>query len=134
MRYLTSFHKNGGWLLLQNIHLTIDWTSGELEKKVDKLADGAHPEFRLFLSAEPPPLLERALPISILQVRGSYTLDGMTYCRLLYYEGIFILANTSLQVLTVVKTFGDRGAWVNCTVRRRCSSILMRYYAAQVRS
>ena len=68
MRYLTQAHKNGGWVLLQNIHLTIDWTSGELEKKVDKLSEGAHAEFRLFLSAEPPPLLERPLPISILQV------------------------------------------------------------------
>ena len=34
---------------------TIDWTAGPLEKKVDKLADGAHEDFRLFLSAEPPP-------------------------------------------------------------------------------
>ncbi|KAA6419077.1 MAG: flagellar outer dynein arm heavy chain beta [Trebouxia sp. A1-2] len=67
MNNLTNAHKNGGWVLLQNIHLTIDWTSGPLEKKVDKLAEGAHKDFRLFLSAEPPPLLERALPISLLQ-------------------------------------------------------------------
>ncbi|KAL4450636.1 hypothetical protein ABPG77_000992 [Micractinium sp. CCAP 211/92] len=67
MRRLAHAHKNGGWVLLQNIHLTIDWTSGPLEKRIDKLADGAHPDFRLFLSAEPPPALERALPISILQ-------------------------------------------------------------------
>jgi hypothetical protein len=33
-------------VLLQNLHLTIDWTSGPLEKRVDKLAEGAHPEFR----------------------------------------------------------------------------------------
>jgi hypothetical protein len=25
---------------------TADWTSGTLEKRVDKLAEGAHPEFR----------------------------------------------------------------------------------------
>ncbi|KAK9866454.1 hypothetical protein WJX84_011662 [Apatococcus fuscideae] len=67
MNNLTNAHKNGGWVLLQNIHLTIDWTAGPLEKKVDKLAEGAHPDFRLFLSAEPPPQLERALPISLLQ-------------------------------------------------------------------
>ncbi|KAK9808985.1 hypothetical protein WJX72_007373 [[Myrmecia] bisecta] len=67
MNNLTHAHKNGGWVLLQNIHLTIDWTAGPLEKKVDKLAEGAHKDFRLFLSAEPPPLLERALPISLLQ-------------------------------------------------------------------
>ena len=65
--YLTQFHKNGGWVLLQNIHLTIDWTSDSLDKKVDKLAEGAHEDFRLFLSAEPPPGLERGLPISLLQ-------------------------------------------------------------------
>lgn len=46
MSRLAHAHKNGGWVLLQNIHLTIDWTSGPLEKRVDKLADGAHPEFR----------------------------------------------------------------------------------------
>jgi len=112
MNALAAAHKGGGWVLLQNIHLTIDWTSGPLEKRVDKLAEGAHPEFRcavldcllgegvwglwglqtgfankphfytpsflpppppprtqprLFLSAEPPPALERPLPISLLQ-------------------------------------------------------------------
>ncbi|CAD7696266.1 unnamed protein product [Ostreobium quekettii] len=67
MNNLNNAHKNGGWVLLQNIHLTIDWTSGPLEKKVDKLAEGAHQDFRLFLSAEPPPLLEKPLPISLLQ-------------------------------------------------------------------
>mmetsp|Transcript_25005 Transcript_25005/g.85566 ORF Transcript_25005/g.85566 Transcript_25005/m.85566 type:complete len:4525 (+) Transcript_25005:136-13710(+) len=64
---LKQFHKNGGWVLLQNIHLTIDWTNGELEKVVDKLAEGAHQDFRLFLSAEPPPILEKGLAISLLQ-------------------------------------------------------------------
>jgi dynein heavy chain len=67
MNYLNQAHKNGGWVLLQNIHLTIDWTSGPLEKRIDKLADGAHPDFRLFLSAQAPPTLERPLPVSILQ-------------------------------------------------------------------
>ncbi|EFN51784.1 hypothetical protein CHLNCDRAFT_37234 [Chlorella variabilis] len=67
MSHLTHAHKNGGWVLLQNIHLTIEWTSGPLEKYIDKLAEGAHPDFRLFLSAEAPPSLERPLPISILQ-------------------------------------------------------------------
>ena len=65
--YMKYAHENGGWVLLQNIHLTIDWTSGPLEKKVDKLSEGAHENFRLFLSAEPPPALEKGLPISLLQ-------------------------------------------------------------------
>jgi dynein heavy chain len=67
MDRLSAAHKNGGWVLLQNIHLTIEWTTYQLDKKVDKLVEGAHSDFRLFLSAEPPPSLERGLPISLLQ-------------------------------------------------------------------
>lgn len=37
MKSLDHAHKNGGWVLLQNIHLTIEWTSGPLEKKVRTL-------------------------------------------------------------------------------------------------
>lgn len=37
MNHLNNFHRNGGWVLLQNIHLTIDWTSGPLEKKARSL-------------------------------------------------------------------------------------------------
>jgi dynein heavy chain len=67
MERLAAARKNGGWVLLQNIHLTIDWTNGPLEKCVDKLVEGTHDDFRLFLSAEPPPSLEKPLAISLLQ-------------------------------------------------------------------
>lgn len=56
MQKLTHAHTHGGWVLLQNIHLTMEWTSGPLEKTVDKLALGAHPDFRymhLFLRPVP---------------------------------------------------------------------------------
>ena len=46
MAALEAARTAGGWVLLQNIHLTIDWTAGPLEKRVDKLAEGAHPDFR----------------------------------------------------------------------------------------
>ena len=46
MAQLTQARAAGGWVLLQNIHLTIDWTAGPLEKAVDKLAIGSHPDFR----------------------------------------------------------------------------------------
>ncbi|MAR51825.1 MAG: hypothetical protein CMK50_01545 [Propionibacteriaceae bacterium] len=67
MNALKAAHKDGGWVLLQNIHLTIEWTTKELDKVVDKLSEGAHENFRLFLSAEAPPILEKGLPISLLQ-------------------------------------------------------------------
>lgn len=59
MAQLTQARAAGGWVLLQNIHLTIDWTAGPLEKAVDKLAVGGHPDFRraapcMRLHARPP--------------------------------------------------------------------------------
>ena len=46
MSKLAIARKDGGWVLLQNIHLTIDWTSGPLEKLIDKLSEGSHEDFR----------------------------------------------------------------------------------------
>ncbi|KDD72747.1 dynein heavy chain and region D6 of dynein motor, partial [Helicosporidium sp. ATCC 50920] len=37
---------SGGWVLLQNIHLMLDWTASTLAKFVDGLGESAHPEFR----------------------------------------------------------------------------------------
>jgi len=62
-RAIDAGHKSGGWVALQNIHLTPNWTKDRLEKRLDTLAEGANPGFRLFLSAEP----SLAIPISILQ-------------------------------------------------------------------
>eukprot|EP00746_Dinoflagellata_sp_MGD_P094656 gnl/MRDRNA2_/MRDRNA2_37720_c0_seq1.p1 gnl/MRDRNA2_/MRDRNA2_37720_c0~~gnl/MRDRNA2_/MRDRNA2_37720_c0_seq1.p1 ORF type:complete len:2173 (+),score=502.56 gnl/MRDRNA2_/MRDRNA2_37720_c0_seq1:470-6520(+) len=56
-------HKEGHWVMLQNIHLMPKWCI-ELEKKLDAFAlEGSHPNFRLFLSADPNP----KIPIGILE-------------------------------------------------------------------
>ena len=55
----------GYWILLQNTHLLISWLKN-LEKILLAMTK-PHPDFRLFLSAEPPPALERGLPIGLLQ-------------------------------------------------------------------
>lgn len=44
--------QNGHWVVLQNIHLTKKWLP-ELEKKMEFYADGSHPDYRIFVSAEP---------------------------------------------------------------------------------
>lgn len=44
--------QNGHWVVLQNIHLTKKWLPA-LEKKMEYYADNSHPEYRIFLSAEP---------------------------------------------------------------------------------
>ncbi|XP_053153093.1 dynein axonemal heavy chain 9 isoform X3 [Hemicordylus capensis] len=42
----------GYWVILQNIHLVAKWLSS-LEKKLEEHSEGSHPEFRVFISAEP---------------------------------------------------------------------------------
>ena len=61
-RIVETAFRDGGWGFLQNIHLTPKWTGSWLEKRCDDL-DAAHPDFRLFLSAEP-----ASLPVNLLQV------------------------------------------------------------------
>ena len=52
----------GGWVLLQNIELVARWLP-KLEKKLEALALGAHPNFRVFLSALP----QKVVPVAVLQ-------------------------------------------------------------------
>lgn len=61
--FLEIGHKEGHWVMLNNIHLMIDWLK-ELEKLLDffKL-DMTHTNFRVFLSAEP----AAGIPVGILE-------------------------------------------------------------------
>jgi dynein heavy chain len=56
--------RDGYWIMLQNIHLMPSWLPS-LEKRLDQFSkeDGCHPNFRLFLSAEP----SRSIPVGILE-------------------------------------------------------------------
>merc|ERR1719421_1191397 len=56
-------HKEGHWVMLQNIHLMPKWCV-ELEKRLDAFAiEGSHPNFRLYLSADP----AKGIPIGLLE-------------------------------------------------------------------
>ena len=44
--------KEGHWVILQNIHLVAKWLSS-LEKKMEAASENSHPNYRLFMSAEP---------------------------------------------------------------------------------
>ena len=59
--------KEGGWLMLQNVHLMQDWLP-RLERQLELASEGAHANFRCFLSAEPPPFTYiKNMPESIMQ-------------------------------------------------------------------
>jgi len=62
MDKLEQAHRNGHWVILNNIHLMPKWCI-ELEKKLDEYAlEGSHDKYRLFLTADP----SNGIPIGIL--------------------------------------------------------------------
>lgn len=57
----------GGWVLLQNVHLMQAWLP-ILDRKLEKLSETAHQNFRCFITAEPPPLAYlKNVPEGLLQ-------------------------------------------------------------------
>jgi len=54
--------KEGGWVILQNVHLMPRWLL-ELEKRIERNGSDAHPDFRLFLTSDP----AAGIPVALLQ-------------------------------------------------------------------
>lgn len=62
-----AFAKSGGWVMLQNCHLMQSWVP-RLERLLEIVQDGAHKDFRCFISAEAPPLPSmKNMPESLMQ-------------------------------------------------------------------
>lgn len=54
--------------MIQNVHLMIDWMRGFERKLEIAIAEDCHPEFRCFITSEPPPLdYQEIIPEAILQ-------------------------------------------------------------------
>ena len=67
MKSLKELAASGGWVLLQNVHLMTSWLP-QLERQLELLQEGAHADFRCFISAEPPPMSHmKNMPESLLQ-------------------------------------------------------------------
>jgi len=61
------FAKDGGWCLLQNLHLMESWVPS-LERLLEVVQEDAHEMFRCFISAEPPPVdYFKNMPESLMQ-------------------------------------------------------------------
>ena len=60
--YLETAHRNGHWVILNNVHLMPVWLL-KLEKMLDQYAmEGSHEKFRVFLTSDP----NKEIPIGIL--------------------------------------------------------------------
>lgn len=59
--------EQGKWIMLQNVHLMISWLK-IFENDLEKVQANAHPDFRVFISSEPPPLpTMQIIPEPVLQ-------------------------------------------------------------------
>ena len=59
--------KEGHWVILQNIHLVAKWL-GKLEKTLEQYSMGSHPDYRVYMSAEPASVpTEHIIPQGILE-------------------------------------------------------------------
>jgi dynein heavy chain len=64
---LSKFGKEGGWVMFQNCHLMQSWVPA-LERQFEIVCEDIHPEFRMFLSAEPPTFSYwKNMPESLMQ-------------------------------------------------------------------
>uniref|UniRef100_A0A1B6CZR9 AAA+ ATPase domain-containing protein n=2 Tax=Clastoptera arizonana TaxID=38151 RepID=A0A1B6CZR9_9HEMI len=66
-KWVALFMSQGGWVLLQNCHLGLEYMS-ELFTVLTE-ADNVHPEFRLWITTEP----HERFPISLLQISLKFT-------------------------------------------------------------
>ncbi|MGH0142545.1 UNVERIFIED_CONTAM: hypothetical protein FKN15_019724 [Acipenser sinensis] len=59
--------REGHWVILQNVHLVAKWL-GTLQKLLEKYSEGSHPDYRVFISAEPAATPdEQSIPQGILE-------------------------------------------------------------------
>uniref|UniRef100_A0A3Q2TME4 Dynein axonemal heavy chain 11 n=1 Tax=Fundulus heteroclitus TaxID=8078 RepID=A0A3Q2TME4_FUNHE len=59
--------KEGHWVILQNVHLVARWL-GVLEKLLERCCEDSHPDYRVFMSAEPTSTpQEHTIPQGILE-------------------------------------------------------------------
>lgn len=68
IRALKDAGKSGKWIMIQNTHLMTDWMK-TFERELEiTMEDDPHPDFRCFITSEPPPLVMMEIcPESILQ-------------------------------------------------------------------
>ncbi|XP_040604816.1 dynein heavy chain 9, axonemal isoform X6 [Mesocricetus auratus] len=90
--------KKGHWVILQNIHLVAKWL-GTLEKKLEELSEESHPDFRVFISAEPAPSPEgHIIPQGILENSVKITNEPPTGMHANLHKALDNFAQDTLEM------------------------------------
>ena len=79
---LASATKRGGWVMLKNVHLCIDWLKEVLVKKVQALGPSTHEDFRLFITSE----INPRLPTGLLRISDKIVAEAPTGVKASLYR------------------------------------------------
>ncbi|NWW79259.1 DYH17 protein, partial [Climacteris rufus] len=89
--------EQGHWVILQNIHLVSRWL-GTLEKLVEQHSLSSHPEYRLFMSAEPAPSPEsHIIPQGLLENSIKITSEPPTGMRANLHRALDLFSQETLE-------------------------------------
>ncbi|NXY12732.1 DYH17 protein, partial [Atrichornis clamosus] len=89
--------EQGHWVILQNIHLVARWLD-TLEKLVEHHSLGSHPEYRLFMSAEPAPSPEsHIIPQGLLENSVKITSEPPTGMRANLHRALDLFSQETLE-------------------------------------
>ncbi|NXE96762.1 DYH17 protein, partial [Menura novaehollandiae] len=89
--------EQGHWVILQNIHLVARWLD-TLEKLVEQHSLGSHPEYRLFMSAEPAPSPEsHIIPQGLLENSIKITSEPPTGMRANLHRALDLFSQETLE-------------------------------------
>jgi len=96
--------KDGGWIILQNIHLMPRWLL-DLEKRIERNSLDANPDFRIFFTSDP----SKMIPVALLQRSVKLTQEPP--------PGLKALFKRSWDMF-------DESTWDNSTRATDCRQIL----------
>ncbi|OXB61088.1 hypothetical protein ASZ78_013651 [Callipepla squamata] len=88
----------GHWVILQNIHLVARWL-GTLEKRVERHSTGSHPDYRVFMSAEPAPSPEaHIIPQGLLENAIKITNEPPTGMHANLHKALDLFSQDTLEM------------------------------------
>ncbi|XP_021270931.1 dynein heavy chain 17, axonemal [Numida meleagris] len=88
----------GHWVILQNIHLVARWL-GTLEKHVERHSTGSHPDYRVFMSAEPAPSPEaHIIPQGLLENAIKITNEPPTGMHANLHKALDLFSQDTLEM------------------------------------
>ncbi|NXK40473.1 DYH17 protein, partial [Piprites chloris] len=89
--------EQGHWVILQNIHLVARWLD-TLDKLVEQHSMDSHPEYRLFMSAEPAPSPEtHIIPQGLLENSIKITSEPPTGMRANLHRALDLFSQETLE-------------------------------------